>query len=99
MKGLLIILFIIILGFARVVVGVVSCSMLVAYMRVQLSILGGVMFRDLHRPPGEELGAPPDIQKKFLSNVQYFLEDGMGEGEGGGEGGCVKEGGGCVTSP
>ena len=63
-------------GFARVVVGVVSCSMLVAYMRVQLSILGATMFRDLHRPPGEEPGAPPDVQKKFLSYVQYFLQDG-----------------------
>eukprot|EP00731_Ephydatia_muelleri_P035493 Em0129g1a len=65
------------ISFARVVVGVVSCSMLVAYMRVQLSILGATMFRDLHRPPGEEPGAPPDVQKKFLSYVQYFLQDGV----------------------
>ena len=70
------------IGFARVVVGVVSCSMLVAFMRVELCILGGVMFRDLQRPPGEELGAPPDVQKKFLANVQYFLQEGEEE-EGG----------------
>ena len=52
-------------------------------MRVQLSILGATMFRDLHRPTGEEPGAPPppplpDVQKKFLSNVQLFLQDGKG---------------------
>ena len=51
-------------------------------MRVELCILGGVMFRDLQRPPGEELGAPPDVQKKFLANVQYFLQEGEEE-EGG----------------
>ena len=38
-----------IVSFARLVAGVYACSLLVVFLRVQLSVLGGCMFLDLQK--------------------------------------------------
>ena len=57
-------------GFARLVSSVYAGSLLTLLMRVQLSITGGQMYREVH---SQQQQHSTEINKQFLS---YFLQQG-----------------------
>ncbi|XP_071807222.1 peroxisomal biogenesis factor 3-like [Asterias amurensis] len=70
-----------IISFSRTIASVYSTAMLVVFLRVQLNIIGGYMYLDTllgkNEMSEERILATPDVQKRYLANVQYLLTDGM----------------------
>ncbi|CAH1773620.1 unnamed protein product [Owenia fusiformis] len=68
-------------SFSRTLVSMYSVCMVVVYLRVQLNIIGGYMYLDnlLNRngTTPELAVASPEIQQKYLANVQYLLGQGL----------------------
>ncbi|XP_064403667.1 peroxisomal biogenesis factor 3-like [Halichondria panicea] len=60
------------LSFARLVASVYSSTLLASFMSVQLSILGGCMFQDLHKSTVTE-----DAHKSYLAMVEHLLSEGV----------------------
>ncbi|KAJ8032961.1 Peroxisomal biogenesis factor 3 [Holothuria leucospilota] len=69
-----------ILSFTRTIVTVYSTTMLAAFLRVQLNILGGYMYIDSCLEDSQQaprtMQASPDVQQEYLAKVQYLLTDG-----------------------
>ncbi|PIK40339.1 putative peroxisomal biogenesis factor 3 isoform X2 [Apostichopus japonicus] len=67
--------------FTRTLVTVYSTTMLAAFLRVQLNVLGGYMYIDSciddNNQKSFSLQAAPDVQQEYLSQVQYLLLDGI----------------------
>jgi peroxin-3 len=68
-----------IISFTRAIVAVYSSTMLAVYLRVQLNILGGYMYRDSlsGHPAPTAVVATADVQKHYLAGVQYLFEQGL----------------------
>jgi len=67
-----------IVSFTRTIVAVYSSAMLAVFLRVQLNILGGYMYRDsLGGSSLNVVVASADIQKQYLAGVQYLFDQGL----------------------
>lgn len=66
-----------IIAFARVTTLVYAASMLVVSLRVQVNLLGGYLYKDSVAGGDSDPKLPQDLQQKYLSEIQYFLGDGV----------------------
>lgn len=67
-----------IIGFARPLTLIYSSSLLIIFMNVQMSILGGYIYVETAKGKnGGESIISPQMQTQFLSIVEHFLDDGL----------------------
>ncbi|XP_058826138.1 peroxisomal biogenesis factor 3 [Topomyia yanbarensis] len=64
-----------ILAFAKIVTLVYASSMLAVTLKTQINLLGGYLYKDTVEQ--EDKLVSMEIQKTYLSMIQYFMENGM----------------------
>ncbi|CAD5112147.1 DgyrCDS1386 [Dimorphilus gyrociliatus] len=63
--------------FTRTISSIYATSLLIVYLKVQLNIVSGLMFTEIEKTNEEGKRITNDVQKKYLSTINYLLEHGI----------------------
>lgn len=66
-----------VMTFTRTISSIYATCLLIVYLKVQLNIVSGLMFTEIEKTNEEGKRITNDVQKKYLSTINYLLERGV----------------------